>query len=325
MRPLYSRQRGQGVRADRGTMSVCPGARSEKRAAQSGSGEAGARGTITKLACSRSTKCSIRFRANRPTRGGRACSSGSRPAICAARGAIRPTRFTRGTRSASRTCSRQVDGYGCEYVEITGGEPLLQADVYPLMQELLGTGHRVMLETGGHRSIADVPAAVVKIVDVKCPASGESARNHWDNLDLLQPHDEVKFVIQDRADYEFARDVVQRHDLVGRTAAVLFSPVHDVLDPKAPRRLDTRGPPRRPAAAPDSQVHLGHGCEGGMTESEVRSRSRGSRQSTVVSRQSVSRQSSVDSRQRQGLSRASEFESRIGVWAVVSSARRVHS
>jgi len=77
-----------------------------------------------------------------------------------------------------------------------------------------------------------VPAAVVKIVDIKCPGSGEAARNDWSNLDRLAPHDEVKFVVQDRADYEFARDVIGRHGLASRAAAVLMSPVHGVLDPK---------------------------------------------------------------------------------------------
>ena len=123
-----------------------------------------------------------------------------------------------------------VADYGCPLVEVTGGEPLLQDDVYPLMERLLAQGREVMLETGGHRPIDRVPAAVVKIVDVKCPASGESARNDWSNLDRLAPHDQVKFVVQDRADYEFATDVIARHDLVSRTAAVLISPVHGVLD-----------------------------------------------------------------------------------------------
>jgi 7-carboxy-7-deazaguanine synthase len=117
-------------------------------------------------------------------------------------------------------------------VEITGGEPLLQDDVYPLMDELLTRGRTVLLETGGHRPITRVPASVVKIVDVKCPGSGESERNDWSNLDKLAPHDEVKFVIRDRADYDFALDVVRRHELAARAGAVLFSPVHDVLDPK---------------------------------------------------------------------------------------------
>lgn len=124
-----------------------------------------------------------------------------------------------------------VTAFDCRVVEITGGEPLLQADVYPLMQRLLDRGHTVLLETGGHRSIADVPTEVVRIVDVKCPASGESEKNHWPNLDLLTASDEVKFVIQDRVDYEFARATVDRHGLVDRCAAVLFSPVHGVLEP----------------------------------------------------------------------------------------------
>jgi len=142
-----------------------------------------------------------------------------------------PYAFTEG---AKRTVADVVDTvmtFGCPLVEITGGEPLLQDDVYPLMADLRHRGLTVLLETGGHISVDRVPGGVVKIIDVKCPGSGESARNHWPNLDLLGPADEVKFVIQDRADYEFARGVVERHQLAGRCAAVLFSPVHDVLPP----------------------------------------------------------------------------------------------
>jgi 7-carboxy-7-deazaguanine synthase len=127
----------------------------------------------------------------------------------------------------------RVREFGCDVVEITGGEPLLQADVYPLMQRLLDEGRTVMLETGGHRSVDQVPAGVVRVIDVKCPGSGESDKNHWPNLDRLRPSDEVKFVIRDRVDYEFARGVVAAQGLAGRCAAVLFSPVHGVLDPKA--------------------------------------------------------------------------------------------
>src|SRR5262249_11140996 len=126
----------------------------------------------------------------------------------------------------------EVDRHECELVEITGGEPLLQDDVYPLMEALLAGGRTVMLETGGHRPIDRVPSAVLKIVDVKCPGSGEAERNDWDNLDRLSPHDEVKFVVKDRADYEFARAAIARHDLAARTAAVLLSPVHGVLSPR---------------------------------------------------------------------------------------------
>ena len=117
------------------------------------------------------------------------------------------------------------------------------------MDRLLASGRTVMLETGGHRPITRVPAAVLKIVDVKCPASGEAAKNDWDNLDRLAPHDEVKFVIQDRADYEFARDVIGRHDLTSRAAAVLLSPVHGVLDPKVAVGVDPRRSPARCACS----------------------------------------------------------------------------
>jgi 7-carboxy-7-deazaguanine synthase len=140
--------------------------------------------------------------------------------------------FHEGRKMAIDEVLDQVRAFGCSTVEITGGEPLLQADVYPLMQRLLDEGHDVLLETGGHRSIAGVPDRVARIVDVKCPASGESAKNHWPNLDVLTMRDEVKFVIQDRADYEYAKEVVDRHNLPDRCAAVLFSPVHGVLDPK---------------------------------------------------------------------------------------------
>ncbi len=124
-----------------------------------------------------------------------------------------------------------VEQYGCDLVEITGGEPLLQEDVYPLMDRLLATGATVLLETGGHVSVARVPAAVVKVVDVKCPGSGECDRNAWDNLSRLTDRDQVKFVIADRVDYEFARDVVRRHTLETRCGTVLFSAVHDLLPP----------------------------------------------------------------------------------------------
>jgi len=143
-----------------------------------------------------------------------------------------PYAFYEGRKMAVDDVVAAVQQYGCPLVEITGGEPLLQEDVYPLMARLVAHGRTVMLETGGHRPIARVPPEVVRIVDVKCPGSGEAARNDWSNLDRLAAHDEVKFVIRDRRDYDYARDVVARHDLSRRAAAVLFSPVHGVLDPK---------------------------------------------------------------------------------------------
>jgi 7-carboxy-7-deazaguanine synthase len=143
-----------------------------------------------------------------------------------------PYAFHEGRKMSVDEVVAAVDDVGCELVEITGGEPLLQEDVYPLMDRLLAAGRTVMRETGGHRPIGRVPEAVIKIVDVKCPASGESTRNDWENLNRLGAHDEVKFVVQHRADYEFAKNVIARYDLPSRAAAVLMSPVHGVLDPK---------------------------------------------------------------------------------------------
>lgn len=143
-----------------------------------------------------------------------------------------PYAFHEGRKMSIDDTLAAVDAYGCSTVEVTGGEPLLQADVYPLMQRLLEAGKTVLLETGGHRSIKDVPAGVIRIVDIKCPGSGESGRNDWSNLALLTSSDQVKFVIADRADYEFARDVVRRERLDGRCGAVLFSPVHGELHPR---------------------------------------------------------------------------------------------
>ena len=158
-----------------------------------------------------------------------------------------PYAFNEGKKMSVDDVVAEADRYLCPLVEITGGEPLLQDDVYELMDRLLALGRTVMLETGGHRPVTRVPPAVVKIIDVKCPASGEAARNDWANLDRLVPHDEVKFVIQDRADYEFARDVVGRHGLDARCAAILFSPVHGgrelralsewMLEDRVPARL----------------------------------------------------------------------------------------
>lgn len=111
------------------------------------------------------------------------------------------------------------------YVEITGGEPMLQErELVPLMQRLLDSEYKVLLETSGERPLERVPAAVVKIVDVKCPGSDEGDSFRMENLATLTANDEVKFVISDRHDYEFARDFTAQHALAGRVNAVLFSP-----------------------------------------------------------------------------------------------------
>ncbi len=130
-------------------------------------------------------------------------------------------------------------------VEITGGEPMLQErELVPLMQRLLRSGYTVLLETSGERPLEHVPKGVIKIVDVKCPDSGEPDTFNMDNLGALEAHDEVKFVLSDRSDYEFARDFVARHNLASRINAVLFSPAfskeatggrdteHCLLDPR---------------------------------------------------------------------------------------------
>lgn len=143
-----------------------------------------------------------------------------------------PYAFTEGRKRSVDDVAAEVEGYGCPLVEITGGEPLLQADVVPLMERLVTAGKTVLIETGGHRSIAGVPPGVIRILDVKCPGSGEAERMDWSNLAALTPDDQVKFVLADRADYDYARGVLERESLAGRVAAVLFSPVHGELDPK---------------------------------------------------------------------------------------------
>jgi 7-carboxy-7-deazaguanine synthase len=113
-------------------------------------------------------------------------------------------------------------------VEITGGEPMLQErEVIPLMEQLIDADYQVLLETSGERVLSRVPKAVIKIVDVKCPHSGAAGTFAMENLKALQPHDELKFVLTDRMDYEFARDFVAEHELAGRVHAILFSPAFE--------------------------------------------------------------------------------------------------
>jgi 7-carboxy-7-deazaguanine synthase len=113
-------------------------------------------------------------------------------------------------------------------VEITGGEPMLQErDVIPLMEQLLDADYQVLLETSGERPLARVPKQVIKIVDVKCPHSGEADTFALENLNALRPHDELKFVLSDRVDYVFARDFVMTHGLAERVHAILFSPAFE--------------------------------------------------------------------------------------------------
>lgn len=118
----------------------------------------------------------------------------------------------------------------CPLIEFTGGEPMLQArELVPLMKQLLGAGYTLMMETSGERPLSDVPVAVHKIVDVKCPGSGMGGSFRLENLDALTGADEVKFVIADRQDYEFARDFIREHHLERRCGHLLLSPAFQKL------------------------------------------------------------------------------------------------
>ena len=123
----------------------------------------------------------------------------------------------------------KVESYDCDLVEITGGEPLLQKEAPQLAQKLLSRDHTVLIETSGERDISVLDERVIKIMDLKCPGSGETERNRWENLAFLTPKDEVKFVIKDRADYDWVLDVIKKHNLEERVK-ILFSPVHGELD-----------------------------------------------------------------------------------------------
>jgi 7-carboxy-7-deazaguanine synthase len=136
--------------------------------------------------------------------------------------------FTGGRKMTVDDVIAAVRSLNCSLVELTGGEPLLQPEAIPLMQRLVDEGFEVLLETGGHLPIDQVPAGVHAIIDVKCPGSGEASKMLWPNLELVTRDHEVKFVIADRTDYEYARKVIATHQLGARAGAVLLSPVHGV-------------------------------------------------------------------------------------------------
>ncbi len=126
----------------------------------------------------------------------------------------------------------QVRNFGGKLVEITGGEPLLQNDVYPLTDQLLSEGYQVLVETSGERDISRLPRAVVKVVDVKCPGSGEGGTFCMDNLKSLEKKDQLKFVIADENDYAFAREFMARQNLESLVSEVILSPVFGKLHPR---------------------------------------------------------------------------------------------
>lgn len=122
----------------------------------------------------------------------------------------------------------KVASYGCKLVEITGGEPMLQKEIYELCHRLLAADCTVLIETGGSLDLAKLDPRVIKIVDLKCPGSGEAEKNFWPNLDILQPHDQIKFVIKDRADYDWTLQIIRQHRLETRFH-LLFSPVFNEM------------------------------------------------------------------------------------------------
>lgn len=134
--------------------------------------------------------------------------------------------FTGGEHLSLDDVMAQVQAYGCRLVEVTGGEPLAQREAFVLIERLCEDGYEVLIETGGFVSTENVDERAKIILDVKCPASGEEARNHWPNLERLRSDlDEVKFVIANKDDWEYARQVIARYDLENRAKAVLISPI----------------------------------------------------------------------------------------------------
>ena len=125
----------------------------------------------------------------------------------------------------------EIQQWDCNLVEVTGGEPLFQEECIDLLNELVNSKYEVMLETGGSISISDVPKNVIKIVDFKCPSSAMEKKNLWSNVDDLQPHDEVKFVIGNREDFDWAKDRITEYSL-DKKCTVLFSPTFGEIDPQ---------------------------------------------------------------------------------------------
>jgi 7-carboxy-7-deazaguanine synthase len=139
--------------------------------------------------------------------------------------------FTGGERLEIDDVLARVKAFGCRLVEVTGGEPLAQSEAFELIERLCDEGYEVLIETGGYVSTEKVDGRAKLILDVKCPASGEAGRNHWANLERLRAdRDEVKFVVADENDWEFAREIITRHGLEHRAHAVLISPVWGEVD-----------------------------------------------------------------------------------------------
>ena len=137
--------------------------------------------------------------------------------------------FTGGERLSFDEILAKLKDFGCSLIEVTGGDPLAQKNVYPFIARLLDDGYEVLIETGGFFSTVNVDPRAKIILDVKCPASGEAERNYWANLERLsREKDEVKFVIADLNDWEFAREVIEKYDLPNKTKEILVSPIFGI-------------------------------------------------------------------------------------------------
>ncbi len=143
-----------------------------------------------------------------------------------------PYSFSRGNPQSVSEIIETIKLHGTPFVCITGGEPLLQENVHVLMHSLCDLGLSVSLETGGSLSIEKVDPRVITILDIKCPGSGMSHKNVWKNLELLRSHDEVKFVLKDKEDYLYAKEVCLKYSLYDRSKFPLYSPVHGILNPQ---------------------------------------------------------------------------------------------
>jgi len=143
-----------------------------------------------------------------------------------------PQAFEGGTEMPRAEVLRKALSFGTPLVELTGGEPLLQPAALPLLAELCDSGRTVLLETSGERDISEVDPRVHRIMDLKAPGSDESHRNRWENIEQLTQRDEVKVVLADRTDYDWAKGVIAEHGLPERVHAVLLSCVWGELDPK---------------------------------------------------------------------------------------------
>jgi 7-carboxy-7-deazaguanine synthase len=140
--------------------------------------------------------------------------------------------FYEGKKQTLTEIVKTVAAFHCSLVEITGGEPLLQKNVLPLMRDLADAGHTVLLETSGAHDISMVDTRVHRIMDLKTPGSGEAERNLWSNIEHLTQRDEVKCVIGSREDYEWSREKVERFNLAQRCHAILFSPIFGRIEPR---------------------------------------------------------------------------------------------